>query len=71
MKRLAYFVVLGALTCAALLFSGELFGAREQPRIVAAAAIEARVEAQPVVAEPALPARQVRVVLPAPFEATP
>ena len=70
MKRLAYFVVLGALTCAALLFSGELFGAREQSRIVAAA-VEARVEAQPVIAEPALPARQVRVVLPAPFEATP
>jgi hypothetical protein len=69
-KRLAYFVVLGALTCAALLFSGELFGAREQPRIVAAA-IEARAEVQPVIAEPALPARQVRVVLPAPFEATP
>jgi hypothetical protein len=69
-KRLAYFVVLGALTCAALLFSGELLGVREQPRIVAAA-VEARVEAQPVIAEPALPARQVRVVLPAPFEATP
>ena len=70
MKRLAYLVVAGVLTSLGLLFSGELFGRNEQARIMAAV-VEPPAETPATIPVSTQPARQVRVVLPAPFEATP
>ena len=72
MKRLAYFVAAGALTCAAVLVSSDLIG-RNEARRMASLDVPAQPASTALAASGSdaagapLAPRPVRIVLPAPF----